>query len=379
MSLASKERTMKSRPTLTFEQARGWNARRRTCGRFFAAVLSAAVSSGILLAQGATPAAAQSAVELPVAFQVKNTNTSPASCSSGLADGATYTIRGHISGPQTALASGKAELITIYLFGYEAGEWNWDLKGVPGYDYASEVAKKGQVSLTLDELGYGASGHPANGNETCQGAEADITHQIVQKLRHGAYMLGAGPGIEFTNVILAGHDIGGEVAESEAYSYEDINGLMLVTWADQGQTPYIIERAAVAANDWCTTSSSGYVHYVSEQEFRTLLFFNADPQVLDATAALRELNPCGIIRSTPQGVLVDRANISRIKVPVLVVFGNNEQLVWTRQGEEEQQGDFTGSSDKGTVFIPKARHFPMFERTASQFYAVMSQWLSARF
>ena len=166
---------MSSRPTLTFEQARGWNARRRTCGRFFTALLSAAVSSGILLAQGATPAAAQSAVELPVAFQVKNTNTSPASCSSGLADGATYTIRGHISGPPAALASGKAELITIYLFGYEAGEWNWDLKGVPGYDYASEVAKKGQVSLTLDELGYGASGHPANGNETCEGAEADIT------------------------------------------------------------------------------------------------------------------------------------------------------------------------------------------------------------
>src|SRR5436309_8061 len=186
---------MSSRPTLTFEQARGWNARRRTCGRFFAAVLSAAVSSGILLAQGATPAAAQSAVELPVAFQVKNTNTSPASCSSGLADGATYTIRGHISGPPAALASGKAELITIYLFGYEAGEWNWDLKGVPGYDYASEVAKKGQVSLTLDELGYGASGHPANGNETCEGAEADITHQIIQKLRHREYTLGEYPAI----------------------------------------------------------------------------------------------------------------------------------------------------------------------------------------
>jgi hypothetical protein len=84
---------------------------------------------------------------------------------SGLPDGATYTIRGHISGPQAALASGKADLITVYLFGYEAGEWNWDLKGVPGYDYAAEVARSGQVSLTLDELGYGASGHPANGTK----------------------------------------------------------------------------------------------------------------------------------------------------------------------------------------------------------------------
>src|SRR5438132_13313371 len=101
---------MSSRPTLTFEQARGWNARRRTCGRFFAAVLSAAVSSGILLAHGATPAAAQSAVELPVAFQVKNTNASPASCSSGLADEATYTTRWHIVRPPAPIASAAADL-----------------------------------------------------------------------------------------------------------------------------------------------------------------------------------------------------------------------------------------------------------------------------
>jgi pimeloyl-ACP methyl ester carboxylesterase len=330
----------------------------------------------LLGAQAGAAGAAVPIVELPVAFQVTNTDTSFLLCPS---NGATYTVRGHITGPRAALASGSAKSITMYLSGYESAEWTWDLKGVRGYDYAVEMARRGQVSLTLDELGYGASGHPANGNETCQGAEADITHQIVQKLRHGAYTLGARPGIEFSNVILAGHDIGGEVAEIEAYSYEDINGLMLVTYADQGQTPYIIERATVAANDWCTTSSSGYVHYVSEQEFRTLLFYNPDPRVLDATTALREVNPCGIIRSTPQGVFLDRANVSRIRVPVLIVFGDKETLVWTRQGEEEQQGDFTGSNDKSTVFIPDARHFPMFERTVPQFYAVMSQWLSARF
>ena len=256
----------------------------------------------------------------------------------------------------------------MYLFGYEAGEWNWDLGGVAGYDYAAEMAERGHVSLTLDELGYGASGHPENGNETCQGAEADITHQIVQKLRKGTYTLGERPGIPFSNVILAGHDVGGQVAEMEAYSYHepdgrsDIDGLMLVTFADQGFTPYIIEHSALAANDWCTQSSSGYVHYVSEQEFRTLLFYNADPRVIDATNALRNANPCGIIRSVPQGTAVDRAHLSQIKVPVLIVFGDRETLVWTRQGEEEQEGDFSASSDRHTVFVPEAGHFPQLDQ-----------------
>ena len=251
---------------------------------------------------------------------------------------------------------------------------------MPGYDYAAEMAKLGHVSLTLDELGYGASDHPKNGDETCQGAEADVTHQIIQKLRHGAYTLGERPGIEFSSVVLAGHDVGGEVAEIEAYSYSDINGLMLVTFAEQGFTPYIIERSTVAAFQTCTESASGYVHFISDQEFRTLLFYNADPRVIEAADAVREPNPCGVIRSTPPGILVDdRAHASQINVPVLIVFGNNDTLVWTRQGEEEEERNFSGSSDKSTVFIPETGHFLMFARTAPVFDSVMSAWLGSRF
>jgi pimeloyl-ACP methyl ester carboxylesterase len=341
--------------------------------------IAGTVWTGVLLALGAAPAAAQSSVEIPVAFQVQNTNTSKAQCYSGVADGATYTIRGHITGPQAALAAGTARSITVYLFGYEAGEWNWDLKGVAGYDYAAELAKQGHVSLTLDELGYGASGHPANGNETCEGAEADITHQIIQKLRHGEYTLGEYPAVGFSKVALAGHDVGGLVAEIEAYSYKDIDGLILVSFADQGFTPYITERSTIAAFGTCTESASGYAHFISDQEFRTLPFYNTDPRVIEAADALREPNPCGIIRSAPNSVLVDdRIHASEIEVPVLIVFGNNDTLATSRQGQEEQAGDFTGSSDKTTVFIAKAGHFVMFAKTARVFYSTMSAWLSSR-
>jgi pimeloyl-ACP methyl ester carboxylesterase len=331
--------------------------------------------TGFLPGLAPARAADPSIVELPVSFQVRNTNTSLDPC---LSDGATYTVKGHITAPQGSLATSQPHTITVYLYGYEGGEWNWALKAVPGYDHPAEMAKLGHVSLTIDELGYGASGRPGDGNLTCQGAEADITHQIIQKLRSGAYALGTGSGVRFSKVVLAGHDIGGQVAEIEAYSYSDIDGLILVTYADQGFTPFIIERATVAANDWCTTSPTGYVHYVSSEEFRTLLFYDADPRVIDATDALRNPNPCGIIRSTPIAVPIDKALDTQIKVPLLVVFGNNDTVVWSRDGEEQQQDNF-GSSDKSTVFIPKAGHFIMFEKTASLFRSAMSTWLDSRF
>src|SRR2546423_15542110 len=87
-----------------------------------AAGLAGLVWTGLLLGLGAAHASAQSAVEIPVSFQVQNTDTSKAPCNSGIPDGGTYTIRGHISGPQAALSSGNDHRITAYLFGFEAGE-----------------------------------------------------------------------------------------------------------------------------------------------------------------------------------------------------------------------------------------------------------------
>ena len=316
---------------------------------------------------------------LPVSFRVANTNTSGVPCTS---DGRTYTVRGHLTGPRATLERPRA--VTFYLYGYDGGEWNWRLD-VPGYDHAAEMARLGHVSLTIDELGYGRSDHP-DGMATCIGAQADIAHQIVGMLRSGRYRARGRRAPRFSRVVLAGHDIGGDVAEIEAYSYTDIDALVQMTWADQGQTPWIIERAALAASDWCTTdpqpadgragSPSGY-HYFTEsrREFRGKLFFQPDPRVVDAATRLRSRNPCGIIRSTPTSVWFNMARASEISVPVLVMFGADDTLVWSRDGERRQQDDYPRSRDRTTVFVPRAGHFPMFARTAPRFRRVLARWL----
>jgi pimeloyl-ACP methyl ester carboxylesterase len=322
------------------------------------------------------PAAGARVVSLPVAFHVADTNTSGVPCPS---DGATYRVRGHLTGPEAALRRPRA--VTLYLFGYDAGEWNWRLTDVPGYDTAAQLARLGHVSLTIDELGYGSSDRPADGMATCMGAQADMAHQIVGDLRTGAYSVtGLRAAPRFGRVMLAGHDIGGELAEIEAYSYHDVDGLIEVTWADQGQTPYIIQRAYQAAAQWCTLESpSGYHTFTeSADEFRELLFFDADPAVLDAAVRHRAANPCGMIRSTPTGVPIDKARTSEVTVPVLIVFGDKDQLVWTRDGEEQQAANFTASRDVTTAFVPDAGHFPMLERSAPQFRQTLAVWLARR-
>ena len=77
------------------------------------------------------------------------------------------------------------------------------------------------------------------------GAQADMAHQIADDLQAGTYRLGADQGPAFDSVVLAGHDVGGQVAEIEAYSYHDVDGLILATWADQGFTSWIVQRSAV--------------------------------------------------------------------------------------------------------------------------------------
>src|SRR5437899_5997998 len=135
----------------------GSEARRITASA--ARVRRLALASIGVLAAGAIacPVAAASAYVLPVSFEhVKNINDSGVPCES---DGAEYTVRGHLSGPRSALAGTQAQEVTLYLYGFDTGEWNWRFTAVSGYDFPAEMASKGHVSLTIDMLGYGASGH----------------------------------------------------------------------------------------------------------------------------------------------------------------------------------------------------------------------------
>src|SRR6476619_5002225 len=110
---------------------------------------------------GTAQARAVKIASTPVSFQVKNTNTTTApGCAP---DGGTYTVRGHLTAPK----KGKQAGVTLYLHGLGLGEWLWNFQPVKSYNFVAGMARLGHASVTVDRLGYGASGKPPDGKRVC--------------------------------------------------------------------------------------------------------------------------------------------------------------------------------------------------------------------
>ena len=311
-------------------------------------------------------------VDVAVNFTVDNVNRSLVPCPT---DGKRYTLSGHIVGPAAAMNDGAAA--TLYLHGSSVPEPTWRMP-IPGYDYGYEQAQLGHISVTLDRLSYGSSPTP-NGHLTCFGGHADITHQIISQLRAGSY--GSPSPIRFARIALAGHSAGQEIAEIAAYSFGDIDALLVGGWGDtsfsvndlQILLPTILK--CVTGGEPKRPGEPGGYAYTFEDRVPELLFHNAEEHVIDAYVARHERDACD--PSVAYAQAINALTVSRVDVPVLIFFGLNDAL-WPPPAGERQRSLFTGSNDVTLLEIPETGHMMMLEQTAPTFRASLSDWLRAR-
>jgi pimeloyl-ACP methyl ester carboxylesterase len=350
------------------------------------AALVAALAAVIALAAFAVPeASARSRPTLSkaVTFSVQNLNRSKLGCKT---DGATYQIKGHLVGPRSAIAGSSRRrkhprAATLYVHGLGFGEWFWNFKAVPGYDYASLQAKRGHTSVVIDRLGYDASGHP-DGNASCLGGQADIAHQIVQQLRKGSYAVETGKAVRFKRIALAGHSAGGEIADIEAYSFKDVDALLVMSFSYSN-----LPRAQIAlgpTRDKCLAGGepaepglpSGYAYYgqPTAADYQAIMFANAAKPVLDAASALRNRDPCGDTNSIVPALLQQRPLIAKIKVPVLIVCGTRDAL-YSSLGCVQQQERYTHSRSNKLELVKGAGHALTLEGAAATFRKKVARWL----
>jgi hypothetical protein len=324
------------------------------------------------------PPAAPPVVDVPVRFAVRNVNGSALPCSS---DGAPYVLSGRLVGPRAALAAGgTAAAVTLYLHEFSFAGWFWRFPR-PEYDYAAAQARAGHVSVVIDRLGYGDSSLPP-GTDVCLGSQADMAHQVVGRLRRGDYQVTGGPGIAFRRVAMAGHSVGGGVAELEAYSFRDVDALALFGWASAGYSTATTQealgqggRCAQGGEPARPGGPGGYAYFTSTpQSFRDLGFADADPAVVDAALALRQRDPCGDVSSLVPAIASSGVHSRDIAIPVGLVFGLADANFQPGAGSD-QAGRYGASRDVTTFFIAGAGHAMTLQRSAPEVRRDIAGWL----
>jgi pimeloyl-ACP methyl ester carboxylesterase len=346
-----------------------------------AAAAVAGLAALAALAVGPAPPTVAAPVAGPVVshevtFQVKNGNGTAVPCQT---DGASYSIHGRLVGPPGQLSAGspnRAVVVSLHGLGY--GQFFWDFEILPGYDWSSALASHGVASVVLDRLGYGVSSHPP-GMQSCMGGQADIAHQVVQALRSGSYAMDGGAGLTFARVGLIGHSAGGQISQIETYSFHDVDALVLLAWADFGASPQVLADFAQAGGV-CLSGGKppGYAPLgQNAEEFKALMFHNADPSVEGEATRLRNADPCGDDGSIPAGIALDAQQVPSIQVPVLLVFGAND-AIFPPPALERQKGMYTGSKDVTGISVPDTGHALSLERSAPFTRDAVASWLCQR-
>jgi pimeloyl-ACP methyl ester carboxylesterase len=330
-----------------------------------------------LLLAAALPGAAEAkkakkvkTASVAVTFTVRNTDTSQFSCPS---DGGTYQVKGHITRP----AKKAPKAATLYLHGLGVGEWLWYFQPVPAYNYALQQAKAGHVSVTVDRLGYGASGRP-DGNQNCIGSQADVAHQIVQSLKAGTYQVASGKAVRYKRIALAGHSAAGEISILEAYSYHDVNALVIVSFSFSNLAAANIafgnQRNSCQAGG---NPGPGYAYFgQTAAEFQQTFFHSAVKAVRDQATPLHPPDPCGNNLSLTDAINQQAAGARKIKVPALVICGGSDVL-YAPFGCDAQAERF-GGKDKRSVLVKNAGHGLPLEKPAATFRRKLGRWLAKR-
>ncbi|GAA1792369.1 hypothetical protein GCM10009795_042540 [Nocardioides hankookensis] len=337
----------------------------------FLGVLTAllALTLGGLVVPAPATAAPPRVVSRAVSFDVENTNATTALC---LPDNESYRLHARLVGPARAIEGRSGPLrINVLVHDEGTGSWSWHLRGrgLRGYDYATRLAERGETSLVIDRLGYGASGHPTS---TCLGAQADVLHQVVQHLRSGRYdfadpRLGSTPAA--AHVVTHGLGLGAAIAQVEAATFDDVAGLVLMSWTDRSATQLAQEE--LGRQRAACLSGSAAAPAAGAAAFRQQLFAVAPARVQRAAAARRVPVPCGDVLSRAPMRLASGLGAGQVDAPVLLLYGGADAL--TRPSARTAQASAYPTRTTTRTFTGAGSALPL-ERPA-QVGTTVLRWL----
>jgi pimeloyl-ACP methyl ester carboxylesterase len=125
------------------------------------------------------------------------------------------------------------------------------------------------------------------------------------------------------------------------------------------------------------TTAGGYAPFgQTAASFTSIMFANADPEIVAIASQRRLPDPCGDTSLIALGVATDLVFVPTITVPTLLVYGKQDALFPPPAGDLQKQL-YLSSHDVTLVTLPGTAHAVTLERTAPVLQATMARWLHA--
>ncbi|MBF4162806.1 alpha/beta hydrolase [Nocardioides acrostichi] len=345
--------------------------RRLRLVRTLALALTAALFGAGLGAMTVTTAHAATGdrvITRAVVFTLTNSNETHVPC---VADGEEYQVYGQLVGPRASvLGKGGPTRVNVLLHDDGTGSWFWHARGHRRADYAGALARRGELSLVVDRLGYGRS--RLGDGSTCLGAQAELVEQIVQHLYSGIYDFANTPGRtppHATHVVLQGQGTGAAIAQLAAADGARIDGLVLMSWDPAAASAAAVSEATRQGGA-CTSASTTNLG-ASPADFRALLFSSASRAIQRGATRHRQPIPCGDVTSLPATVADLALESGRIDVPVLQLYGADDARL--RGGTTGQT--FSGSPAVRTKTFRNTGSALTLEKSAPRVQQRVLRWL----
>ncbi|MGH2943586.1 MAG: hypothetical protein ACRDLN_12520, partial [Solirubrobacteraceae bacterium] len=167
-----------------------------------------------------------------------------------------------------------------------------------------------------------------------------------------------------------------------ASKWEDVDGLVLMSWSDAGVSPRAIresalQHAACLLGGGRNGAPRGYAWYGrTEADFRSIHFATAADGVQQTATSLRNPDPCGDAVSLAQLVVLGNLLTRTIDVPVLLLFGGRDVL--NRPGAANlQKNAYSPRSDVTVHKDPAVGGALPLEAGAADLRTRVHEWLCA--
>lgn len=172
------------------------------------------------------------------------------------------------------------------------------------------------------------------------------------------------------------------MGELEAVSYQDVDALLVMSPSDYpfrafaypGLTDIVVDCAR-GGHSKEPGGPAGWAYPIAPENVDQL-FFNAEQNVIESFRTRYERDFCAIGSSAAQTLAAIMLLAPTLNVPVLLVYGDHD--TYLAGAPEFERLRFLGSSDVTLHVMPDTGHNLMLQRTAPQFRALVSEWLTAR-